>query len=130
MGHVRTYTSTTTTTAGTSPLLRALELIVGSVLLVLALPLIGVLALAVRRSSNGPVLHRERTRDRRGRPVEVLSFRTTIDGGNTTHHERLRAVVGASDRDTLTGVGRLMRATRTDRLPRLFSVIGGSAPLL
>lgn len=131
MGHVRAYPANAgTATAYRRPVVRAFEAIIGSALLLVALPLIAVLALAVRQTSNGPVLHRERARDRRGRSVEVLSFRTTIDGGATEHHQRLRAVVGAEHSSTLTGIGRFMRATRTDRLPRLLSVVRGDVSLL
>ena len=130
MGTVRSVTTTTTVaeTRSFSPL-RLLEAAVSGVLLVLALPLIGVLAVAVSRSSHGPVLNRERTRDRRGQAVELLSFRTSIDGSGTTHHERLRAVVGAGDAGTVTAVGRLMLATRTHRLPRLLNVVRGHCSL-
>ncbi len=89
-----------------------------------------LLAVLVRQTSSGPVLRRERTRDRRGRPVEVLSFRTTIDGGHTDHHRRLRAVVGARHHAQETAIGRFMLATRTHRLPRLISILSGNASLI
>lgn len=131
MAHVQTIIrSQTTPKARRAPLARAVDLLAGSLLLAICLPLMAILALAVRRSSNGPILHRERTHDRRGRPVEVLSFRTTIDGASTPSHERLRAVFGAGDELPMPAVGRLMRATRTDRLPRLFSVVAGHASLI
>lgn len=130
MGSVRTSPTTTIAPARTVPLARAVDVLAGGLLLLLALPLMAVLALAVRFGSNGPVLRRERTRDRTGRPVELLSFRTTLDGGGTTHHERLRAVVGRSDAAVVTGAGRFIRATRTERLPRLLNVVRGDSSLL
>lgn len=108
---------------------RAVDLVVGTILLTLALPVMGVLALAVRHGSNGPVLHRQRTVSRRGRSIELLSFRTSLDGASTVAHARLRDVVGAHGALPLTAIGRLMRATRTDRLPRLFNVVVGDATL-
>ncbi|MEA2126928.1 MAG: hypothetical protein QOI80_3710 [Solirubrobacteraceae bacterium] len=133
MGRVHTITASpaleTARTSRLTPLLRVVDLAVGSVLLLLALPLIGALALAVRRSSHGPVLQREPSFDRRGRPVQLLSFRAAVDGASTTHHERLRAVVGAHHSAALTGAGRFMRATRTERLPRLLNVVAGHTSL-
>ena len=108
---------------------RALEGVVAAVLLVAFAPLMLVLALAVRRSSHGPVLRREPAIDGRGRPVTLLSFRTQVDGAHSEAHERLRAVVGGHGGHALTGVGRLMAATRTDRLPRLVNVVAGQAHL-
>jgi putative colanic acid biosynthesis UDP-glucose lipid carrier transferase len=133
MGRVHTITTASARsavrTSRLEPVRRAVNLLAGTVLLLLALPLLGVLALAVRRSSHGPVLHREPSFDRRGRPVELLSFRAAVDGASTTHHERLRAVVGAGESAALTGVGRLMRTTRTERLPRLLNVVRGQSSL-
>lgn len=130
MGSARTLTTTAATAEPRRlTLARAVDVLVGSVLLVLALPVLAVLALAVRHSSTGPVLRRERTRDRRGRPVELLSFRTTLDGGTSAHHERVRAVVGAGEQSPVTGAGRLIRATRTERLPRLLNVVRGDSSL-
>lgn len=122
--------------AGASPAGRALlaagrgaEALVAIALLVATAPLMLVLALAVRIGSHGPVLHREAAVDGRGRAVSLLSFRIHVDGAHSEAHERLRAVMGASDLHALTGVGRLMRATRTDRLPRLVNVAAGQARL-
>lgn len=129
MGHVHTFTNTATTaTVRRLPIARAVDCLVGGLLLVLTLPLMGIFALAVSRSSNGPILHRHRGLDGRGRPVELLSFRTMLDGGGTVTHERLRAVIGA-DGLPLTPVGRVLRATRLERLPRLFNLLAGHISL-
>jgi putative colanic acid biosynthesis UDP-glucose lipid carrier transferase len=132
VGRVHTYIATAEpkTTSRLAPLARGVDLVVGSVLLALALPLIGVIALAVRRSSHGPVFHRDNAFDGRGRPVKLLSFRTGLDGSGTITHERLRAVVGAGHTDALTRIGRMLRATRADRLPRLINVVAGHSSLL
>jgi len=58
------------------------------------------------------------------RRVWLLSFRTVVDGGDTAAHERVRSVFGASA-DATTPVGRLLRRTRLDRLPRLLNVVAG-----
>lgn len=136
MGHARSL-STTTAPARQgrrfdpgAHLRRGLDLLVGSALLLLALPLMAVLALVVRHSSHGPVLHREPALDRHGRRIELLSFRTAVDGAGTVHHARVRAVVGGADAGALTSVGRLIRAMRADRLPRLINVVAGHRSLL
>jgi lipopolysaccharide/colanic/teichoic acid biosynthesis glycosyltransferase len=110
-------------------LVRAADLVVGLVLLALALPLMAVLAIVVRTSSHGPVLHREVIRAGDGSRVSLLSFRTLVDGGDTRDHARLRAVIGADGELPLTAPGRLMRRLRADRLPRLFNVVAGDLSL-
>lgn len=134
MGRAHTFTTSASVAAATAThrppaVLRVLDVLVGGVLLILALPVIGVLALAVTVSSNGPVLHRDRTRDKHGRAIELLTFRTALDGAGTLHHARLRAVVGAQATTGVTGVGRVMRATRADRLPRLINLLRGDTSL-
>lgn len=131
MGRARTITTPVDPSASrvVPALARAADATVGTVLLVLSLPLMAVLAVAVLRSSHGPVLHRERAVGRHGRPVELLSFRSALDGSGTVAHARLRATVGGSAGEPLTGVGRLMRRSRTDRLPRLFNVVAGHTRL-
>jgi lipopolysaccharide/colanic/teichoic acid biosynthesis glycosyltransferase len=111
------------------PVVRAADVVAGTLLLVVSAPLMAVLALAVRLSSHGPVLHREPVITAAGRRLELLSFRTTVDGGNTTAHERVRAVVGADERAPLTPAGRFLRAARLERLPRLLNVVSGSASI-
>jgi lipopolysaccharide/colanic/teichoic acid biosynthesis glycosyltransferase len=109
------------------PVLRCADVLVAALALLAVLPLMGALALAVRRSSHGPVLHREPGFDRKGRPVELLTFRTAVDGAGTTTHERLRSVVGHGETAALTGVGAFLRRTRLDRLPRLLNVVAGQS---
>jgi putative colanic acid biosynthesis UDP-glucose lipid carrier transferase len=112
-----------------SPLLRGADLIAGSLLLLLAAPLMAVVALAVRASSHGPVLHRVPVVDGRGRRADLLSFRTMVDGAGTRDHERLRAVIGAAAGGHYTGVGRLLERTGLESLPRLVNVLLGHASL-
>ena len=108
-----------------APVLRVLDVLLGSLALVLALPLVLLLGVAVCCSSHGPVLERELGVGRDGRRAELLSFRTCVDGGRTAAHARLRAVVGSHDELPLTPTGAAMRRLRLDRLPRLVNVIAG-----
>lgn len=107
-----------------APWWRAAELTLAVLLLVAAAPLLVVVAVLVRATSHGPVLHREATAG----DAELLSFRTQVDGAGTEVHARLRAVVGAED--AYTSVGRRLERLRLDRLPRLVNVLRGEAALL
>jgi lipopolysaccharide/colanic/teichoic acid biosynthesis glycosyltransferase len=112
-----------------SPLVRAADLVAGTLLLVLAAPLIAALALAVRSSSNGPVLHRQPIVDGRGRRTDLLSFRTMVDGAGTRDHQRIRSVIARGSEGHYTGVGRLLERTGLAGLPRLVNVVRGQASL-
>ena len=107
---------------------RVAEVGASLVLLILAAPLLAVIAVLVRAGSHGPVLHRDAVAGRHGHTVELLSFRTMVDGGGTEAHARTRAVVGR--RSAYTPIGRQLKRLRLDRLPRLVNVLKGEASLL
>jgi polysaccharide biosynthesis protein PslA len=78
-------------------------------LLMLALPLMVIIAFAVKCDSRGPVLIREERIAARGRRFAALRFRSTAD----------RHII------EVTRLGELLRYTRADRLPQLINVIRG-----
>ena len=80
---------------------RTIEIALSVTLLVALLPVIGLIALAVRLESRGPVLVR------RG---GLLAFRTETSGRST-------------------GTGRLLQRTGLDVLPTLWNVLRGEAHL-
>jgi lipopolysaccharide/colanic/teichoic acid biosynthesis glycosyltransferase len=123
--------SETATTATTRRDLRSVkrgaDVVVSVVLLLVAVPAFAIAALMVRLTSHGPVLHREPSIGRRGTTVELLSFRTRVDGAGTEAHARVRAVVGATD--AYTPVGRFLSRLRLERLPRLVNILRGDTSL-
>jgi lipopolysaccharide/colanic/teichoic acid biosynthesis glycosyltransferase len=87
------------------------------------LPLAAVLAVAVRLSGPGPVLHRAERVGRDGRPFVVLKFRTMrVAAGGP-------AVTRSGD-GRITRVGRLLRATKLDELPQVVNVLRGEMSLV
>jgi lipopolysaccharide/colanic/teichoic acid biosynthesis glycosyltransferase len=82
-----------------------------------------IVALAVFLDSPGSVFFRARRMGFRGRPFEMIKFRTMrIDNvGNS--------VAGAND-SRITPVGGFLRATRLDELPQLWNVMRGEMTLV
>jgi len=118
---------------------RILNVLVASVGLVLAAPLMAVIAVLVKLTSRGPVfytqvrigldrrdpkvraVHPRRSLDQGGRPFRIYKFRTMS-----------AAEVGADaqvwarpDDPRVTTVGRILRKYRLDELPQLFNVLRG-----
>ena len=92
--------------------------------LVLLLPVMAVIAIAVRRSSPGPAIHRA-TRVRPGGTFTLLKFRTMHEGAPLAG-----SGVTASGDPRVTGVGRRLRRSKLDELPQLWNVVRGDMLLV
>jgi exopolysaccharide biosynthesis polyprenyl glycosylphosphotransferase len=103
---------------------RAFDLAAASLLLLLTAPLLAIAALAVRMSSPGPVLFRQKRVGLNGQLFEIVKFRTMYvnDDSDTTWF--------AGDDDRVTSVGRLLRMTSIDELPQLLNVLRGEMSLV
>lgn len=93
-------------------------------LLVLS-PLLLSIALVIKLTSPGPVLHRARRVGLEGRMFALYKYRTMVVGA-----ERLGAGVTAHDDPRVTGIGRLLRQTKLDELPQLINVFKGDMSLV
>jgi lipopolysaccharide/colanic/teichoic acid biosynthesis glycosyltransferase len=102
---------------------RVLSLVVATAGLVLFAPLLGLIAIAVKIESAGPVLFRQMRVGAHGRPFRLLKFRTMRTGSARTEWER-------DNRDRVTRVGRILRAVRLDELPQFVNVLRGEMNLV
>jgi lipopolysaccharide/colanic/teichoic acid biosynthesis glycosyltransferase len=100
---------------------RAIDVVGGSVALVLAAPVIGVAMLAIRLESRGHPIYRQRRVGKGGRPFDLLKLRTMVDGA-----EHIGAGLAINQNDPrVTRVGALLRRTSLDELPNLLNVVRG-----
>lgn len=102
---------------------RAFDVAVASTLLVLAAPLLGLVALAVRLRLGRPVLFVQERPGKDGVPFRICKFRTMRE---------TRDAYGdlLPDAARLTRFGRVLRATSLDELPELFNVVRGDMSLV
>jgi exopolysaccharide biosynthesis polyprenyl glycosylphosphotransferase len=102
---------------------RILDLACAGFLLLLSAPLLAVVALAVRCSSPGPILYRQRRIGQHGREFDLIKFRSMRpDHDDETSWE-------ATEADQ-TLVGRWLRRTSLDELPQLWNVVRGDMSLV
>lgn len=121
-------------------LIRPLNLLVAGILIVLAAPAMLVIAFAVKVTSRGPVLYRQRRvghdRRRPGAAAPEHERRSGDAGGRvftmhkfrTMHHQKLESsdeIRATPDDPRITRVGSFLRQHRLDELPQLFNVLGG-----
>jgi len=120
----------------------AMDRVLAMVLLVVCSPLLLCAAIAVRLSSPGPVLFRQRRVGRDGKVFNFYKFRSmrVDDGEGETDEESASALDfllagdtapgGVEGADRRTAVGRLLRGTSIDELPQLFNVLRGDMSLV
>lgn len=114
---------------------RTLDLVGGAVLGLSVLPILAVLAAAIKLDSRGPVFFRQERVGKEGRRFPLLKLRTMkIDA------EARRAELLVHSKDArwlhlehdprITRVGRLLRLTSFDELPQLWNVLKGDMSLV
>lgn len=101
---------------------RTLDIVASALLFVVTLPLMAIVALAVRLTSTGAVLYHQNRVGLQGTIFTVHKFRTMRENA-----EALTGPVWASKSGDprVTPIGRLLRRTRLDELPQLWNVIKG-----
>lgn len=102
---------------------RALDLVLGAVAAILAIPVMAVAAIAVRSTMGPPVLFRQERAGLGGRPFRLLKFRTMRPARPDEQGPE-------SDDARTTSVGRFLRRTSLDELPSLLNVIVGHMSLV
>src|SRR5579883_139982 len=104
---------------------RLMDIVCSAAGLLLLLPLLTIVALAIKLDSPGPVLFRQQRCGFNGRPFRIFKFRTMSvmeDGEVVAQAER-------SD-GRVTRLGRWLRRTSIDELPQLLNVLNGSMSLV
>jgi lipopolysaccharide/colanic/teichoic acid biosynthesis glycosyltransferase len=115
---------------------RALDLVVCTVLLAIAIPVIAVCALAIRLDTPGPVMIAQLRTGRDGRRFRMLKLRTMLANAEELKPQFAHlSVVPPPDfkipnDPRITRVGRFLRATSLDELPQLFNVLRGDMSLV
>ncbi len=105
---------------------RALSFLFAFIGLLIALPVMGVVALLIKLDSEGPILFRQRRVGRNRRTFTLFKFRSMRDGA-----EAQTGAVWALENDPrITRVGRFIRKVRLDELPQLWNVLRGDMNLV
>jgi lipopolysaccharide/colanic/teichoic acid biosynthesis glycosyltransferase len=105
---------------------RALDLVLAGLLLLLAAPFLGLVAAAIKLSSRGPVIYRQRRVGRGGVEFDLWKLRTMVAGA-----EHMGAGLAVDEGDhRITRVGALLRRWSLDELPNLINVLKGDMSIV
>jgi Undecaprenyl-phosphate glucose phosphotransferase len=104
---------------------RLIDIALSLTAILLLLPLLILVAAAIKLDSSGPIIFRQWRNGFNGRPFRILKFRTMHvmeDGPVIKQAEKIDPRV--------TRVGRILRRTSADELPQLFNVLLGHMSLV
>ena len=99
------------------------DLAAACALIAFTLPLMAIVAIAIKCDSPGPVFERRQCVGIGGRRFDALSFRTTLHAAEDADLAWHRA-------PQMTRVGSYLRYTSIDDLPRLFNVLRGEMSII
>ena len=98
-------------------------------------PVMGGIAIAVKATSSGPVLYKQRRAGRMhsaegeittGEVFDVYKFRTMVQDAEA----KTGAVLASAGDPRITPIGKFLRKTRLDELPQFFNVLKGQMSLV
>ncbi|MBN1587795.1 MAG: sugar transferase [Candidatus Omnitrophica bacterium] len=104
---------------------RGLDILGAGMGILLAAPLMGLVALAVKFSSQGPVLYKQARLGKGGAEFTIYKFRTMRVDAESNGPQWAQ-----TDDPRVTRIGGFLRRTHLDELPQLFNVLEGSMSLV
>ena len=115
---------------------RCLDIIVSAVALIVFSPLFAIVALAIKATSPGPVLFRQKRSGLGGREFVILKFRSMVADAEALK----KHLMAMNEQDgpafkikadpRVTRLGRFLRSTSIDELPQLWNVLRGDMSLV
>lgn len=105
---------------------RAMDIFVSLVVLLLTFPFLIAIGLAVRLTSPGPAIYRQKRVGRNGKVFIIYKFRTMLDNAE----EHSGPTWATKDDPRVTGIGYWLRKLRLDELPQLINVLKGDMSLV
>ena len=115
---------------------RGFDLVIGSLLMLLALPPLLVIAIAIRLDSSGHVIFRQDRVGENGRLFGMYKFRTMVAGAEAQQDEVNiqteddEVIHKRPDDPRVTKVGHFLRRYSLDELPQLMNVLKGEMSLV
>jgi len=107
------------------PIKRILDILFSLMLIILTFPIVMVTVVAVKCESHGPIFYKQVRVGLMGRKIVITKFRSMYMDA-----EKNGAQWAQKKDPRVTRVGKIIRRTRIDELPQLFSVLKGDLSLI
>ncbi|MCB0060892.1 MAG: sugar transferase [Caldilineaceae bacterium] len=115
---------------------RTVDLLVSSIALLIAAPLMALIALLIKFDSGAPILFRQQRIGLNGKPFTIYKFRTMVVDAEKRLDELIQVdalhqpMFKIHNDPRITRIGRILRKTSLDELPQLFNVFLGDMSLV
>ncbi len=104
---------------------RCMDLIICSIVTIIASPFILLFAILIKLTSKGPVLFKQQRVGKDMKPFHILKFRTMIKDADK---KAVQLTTGNDAR--ITKFGKFLRAINMDEMPQLFNVLKGDMSII
>jgi lipopolysaccharide/colanic/teichoic acid biosynthesis glycosyltransferase len=115
---------------------RGLDIVLAAVGLIMLLPVFGVISVALKLTTRGPVFFKQRRSGQGGTPFTLYKFRTMVLDAEA----RKKDLIALNEQDgaafkirndpRVTRLGRILRKTSLDELPQLWNILRGEMTLV
>ena len=99
---------------------RGMDLVISCIGIILASPIMLLIAACIKLYDNGPVFYRQKRLTKDSKEFDILKFRSMI-----VNSEKHGARLAKKHDSRITPVGRVIRRTHFDELPQLFNILKG-----
>lgn len=104
---------------------RAMDIVLCSIAMIIAAPIMLIVAIAIKLEDGGPVFFTQKRATIDGKTFDILKFRSMIVDAEKY------GVIPATDKDPrITKVGNVIRATRIDELPQILNILKGEMSIV
>ena len=104
---------------------RLIDVLISMSALVLLFPFFILIAILIKRNSNGPIFYFQERIGKNGRPFQIIKFRTMI-----VNAEKDGPQLSVSGDKRITSIGIFLRKTRIDEFPQFINVLKGEMSLV
>lgn len=116
---------------------RLFDIIISSLGLIISLPLTLPVAIAIKASDGGPVIHRRICLGQNGKTYVMYKFRTMVEDADNLERwltaeqlEEYHAECKLEHDPRITKIGKFLRKTSIDELPQLLTILHGDMSLV
>lgn len=115
---------------------RGFDVVIGTFALIALAPILLAISVAIKLTSQGPVIFKQTRIGRGGKPFRIWKFRSMVDGADgmkdklMLQNEATGGLFKIVDDPRITRVGQHIRSTHLDELPQLVNVLRGEMSLV